>query len=171
MPSKVRQDISKLKKYAEGLGYKVIIKPLPRNGKDAGWIDFDDKEIVVMVRKSDSLKSQVATLLHEVSHLVTYSTNPSVFKEYLSLPQDDNILTKEQRFIIYERERLDILNMVPLAKLLNIESLSMNDLMYNVQYDLWNYRFFYLKGRFSNTKEKKAKKKQLKIYYGLLSLS
>lgn len=170
MPSKVRQDISKLKKYAEGLGYKVIIKPLPRNGKDAGWIDFANKEIVIMVRKSDSLKSQVATLLHEVSHLVTYSTNPSVFKEYLSLPQDDSI-TKEQRFIIYERERLDILNMVPLAKLLNIESLSKNDLMYNVQNDIWNYRFFYLKGRFANAKERKAKKKQLKIYYGLLSLS
>lgn len=155
----IRSDLNKVLSYARSHGIKVHFRLRRKGGKDAAWILFESKTIVVCHSRSDPLRELLVSVLHELSHLITYCVDKSQFTAYLSVPEHNP--SKAERYQIYLREREDIAKMPGLKDLLGLSSVPGNYVNFWVEYDTWQYRYFWLQGKYPNYKKRKDKRRQL----------
>ena len=160
----IRNDLDKVLSYARSHGIKVHFK-IRSKQRDAAWILFESKTIVICHSRTCSLKELVASLLHELSHLITYCVDKNRFKAYLAVPEENP--SKAERKLIYDREKADIANMPRLRELLGLTSVTREYIAYWVEYDTWQYRYYWLYDKYPNYKQRVEKKNKLVLKYGL----
>jgi len=155
----IRTDLDKVLNYCKFQGIKVHFRISTRTTEDAAEIDFITKTITIWHKRSDSLKSIVASLLHELSHIISYSTNKHLFIEYFRVSSLDNP-SKEDRYQIYQRELEDIAKMPALAELMAL-GIAKEYLGLWVLYDTWQYRYYWLNGVYPPKPLKKIKRNKI----------
>jgi len=166
-------EISRLKKYAEGLGIKVYFKPYIRGMGIAEW-DLDDQSITIYEKKSFSKTDYILTFLHELGHHLDWVYNnrkndPEDVKaqELLcagEIEGDRSDIPKKYRKRTYEMEKSGIYYMSIIYKELGLK-IPYWKVKLQQDLDIYPYFILYKEGRFPTSKEdKEYRKKMTKIY-------
>ena len=164
----VRKELGKLIAYAKGHGLNVYFQS-SRSDASGAW-STDGKDIYVY--EKTPLK-QYLVLLHELAHnrqfLVDGKSVPFKIEKALSKElhlEADEILDKKYRKIIYETEKNDAKHQLDIHYETH-SSVPVNIIKLEIELDLWNYKWYYLKGEFPLLKDSRAKRKELRRKYGL----
>lgn len=162
----INKDLAKVISYAESNNITVNILPFKRGGGDSAELDFDTRTITVWKRTTDSKTSILASILHELGHLTTFTTNPELFDEYFRISNLTTMPSKEERKEIYLRESQDISKMSMLRELLELK---VNPLIIQCwqEFDTWQYKYYWLFGVYPTTRFRLKKRKELGIKYNI----
>lgn len=153
------EDIQKVRKFAKKMGIKIrIIRK--KKIVDSGYAVLEEKRIIIYKRPDESDLYTLASILHEVSHLLNYLINPAQYKEYLKIDDKDN--SYRARKIQFEMERRDISKMKDLHSLLGLKS-SQKAIIASELLDIHQYEHNLRYGRFPNRKERRLAKRDIKI--------
>lgn len=168
------EEISRLIKYAEGLGLKVKFLTRSRGSPAAEWT-LDGTEITVYTNKHTTKIDIILSLIHELGHHVWFihekNRQPDLkFEEAI------------ERQNLHESELSD----TPAPKALRKKILQTEiagtqwwDVIYrdtnckfakwkleaNKEFDIWVYTEYYLKGHFPSKKDGRSKFKEIKRKY------
>jgi MoaA/NifB/PqqE/SkfB family radical SAM enzyme len=100
----IRDDeISRLIKYAEGMGLQVKFKPRARNGNAAEWT-IDGTEITIYQKKNEPKIETILSLIHELGHHVWFihDMNRQISKESKDAFESEAPSKKERQKILLE---------------------------------------------------------------------
>ena len=166
----VDKDLQKLKNYAKSLGLKVKFVKHKRDNPAAWWCP-DTKAITVSHRPYRPKVDVVLILLHELGHQLDYVYHKPTKLEDEAHSQDwlrksnkDKPIAKKYRKAIYESECRGIAFMDTIAKELNL-SIPMWRVYCDQEWDRWNYKYYYIHGKYATKREMLAKAKELRKYY------
>lgn len=166
-------EFKRLVKYAQGLGIKVSLKEASDATTNAAWL-VDGSEIIVYNMGRKGPLQSCLDLIHELSHHMAwvYNGRKGDLRTDMLLGKRDsgNSLTKPQRKVIYEMEKKEsgyqhiihkeIGSKIPIARLLM-----------EVDYDVWIYWYWYVKGIYPNRIACRKKLKELRTKHGLTRAS
>lgn len=159
-----KKDFEKILNYAKFHGIKVSFRQKRPGEQNAAWAYPELKKITVIYSLKDSFKKLSASVLHELAHLIAYSVDKKSFNQMfqcLSLKNPN----KNERKIIYLKEKSDLNLMLILHKMLGLQAVSLAYIKGQKKFDIWQYHFYMNHGRFPNQHEKKIKKMEF-INYG-----
>lgn len=167
-------EISRLIKYAEGLGLKTIFKKLKDGGAAAEWT-LDGQEMTIYTWKNQSKLELILAMVHELGHHVWFVKERNrVQDKKFEAAIDAADLAEEDGTETPENKRRKILN-VELAGMAHWEdiyrdvnlSFPLKRLYLERDVDTFMYRYYYEYGEFPTQTEKRKKFKELrKKYYG-----
>lgn len=143
----IRSDLNTVISYANSQGIKVKFRIRTRKDKDAAWVDFDNKEIYIIHRKKDPLKELIASVIHELTHLIGYNSNKSDYLEYFRVSELEEP-TISERYEIYHREKEDIRKMHLLHTLLGLKTIPIDYIRKWAEFDIWQYAVYYRTGKY-----------------------
>ena len=163
----IRREVGKLISYANAMNIKVFFsKPNKHTSGDwtTDWTTitiYEDKPIW-----------QYFTIIHELAHhrqwladgkKVPLKTDQAFYK-YNNI-EDDSKLDKASRKLVYEAEKRDSVHQLTI----HYETQSKVPLSWlkaEISLDIWVYLCYYKTGRYPSMKEKKEKRKELRLKYG-----
>ena len=166
-------EILRLKKYAEGLGIKVIFKKYTKGVGGAEW-DMEDRIITLYTSKDDNKTTLILAFLHELGHHLDWvyknkkltkqsfkafellNAGP-IYGERLDIP-------KKYRDIIYEEEKSGVYYMDIIHRELDLK-IPLWKVKMAQDTDLMDYESLSKTGRFLTTKEVRSYRKLNKKYY------
>lgn len=162
------EEIRRLKKYAEGLGAKIIEKPSYKGCGGGDW-DCDTRTITYYTDKHQSKTDIILNLLHELGHHLDWIYKGKkiskkvlkaceVFYEGVVFGSKAHV-SREYRKIIYEEERDGIFYMDIIWKECGLK-LPLWKVKLRQYLDLLDYNRAYLDGRFTTAKEYRAIRKE-----------
>lgn len=151
------REITRLIKYAEGLGLKVIFTPYKPYSMDLGYWSIDGTELTICKGAKQSKLSIILVLIHELGHHLEFvHTYNRAGMPGLSKALDNLEVSKDSRKLLHKWEK---------------DSAAWWDLIYNEvglkfpkyrlevekAFDIWQYKVYYLEGKFPNKKRKQKK--------------
>lgn len=168
------EEIKRLIKYAEGLGLRVVFSK-SRSDDAAAWTT-DGSEITIYSKNQGSKTEMVLSLVHELGHQLWYihekNRKPDLkFEQALdrqNLYEVDIHPTppsKALRERIYKIEEASTHYWEVIYKDTGLK-FPLWKLKLAMELDLWMYGEYVKTGHFPKRKEKKNKKKELKLKYG-----
>lgn len=161
----IQDDIDRTIAYARSLGISFRFPKQTRKNDRAAEICFRDKRITVWMKATASKKAVLVSILHELGHLKTYLEDHRAFDQYFRVLNMDHP-NQDQRYHIYERERLDTARMTEICTQLNL-GISLDYVRANRDLDTWQYWMWWKIGRYPYRAEKKAKQIELMGTYSL----
>lgn len=163
------EEILRIKKYAEGLGIKVFMKPYKPGYGDGEW-DCIDQSITIYTNPKQSKSDTILALLHELGHHLDWIyKNKEIPKEVIDVYAKLNTgavsgdrvdLTKKERKVILDEEISGIKYMDVIHKELNL-TFPLWKVKICQEMDIFAYRSLYNKARFPTLKEYSNKRKSL----------
>ncbi len=165
------EEISRLIKYAEGLGVKVKFLKASRNcDEDAGWV-IDGSEIVLYTNNRTSKIDIILSLIHELGHHTWFihekNRKPDLkFEEAIDrINLADRDLSKTPAPKKFRKKILDV-EIAGTSWWENIyKETNMKFAKWKLdvamQYDIWVYDVYYETGFFPLMKDRKIKRKQM----------
>lgn len=169
--SYLADDLTRLIRYAQGLGIRVLIKDYTGNGDGAGWTT-DGTEIVLYRWPRQTKIRMVLDLLHELAHHLSFvysgrKTSKSLEKA-LHLEADrtkkDPIIPKRFRKLIYESEVKDAEYREIIANEVNLKIPKWR-IKADKELDIWLYKWYYDTGNSATLKASSEKYSELKGKY------
>ena len=153
-------ELSRLIKFAEGMGLKVRFKPYVKGGNRAEWIT-DGTEVTVYVTNRCSKLDKILSLIHELGHHKAFVDNERSLTEKVdeALNRDDP--TKLHRKHIFDMEYNDSLYWEQIYRDTNCQ-FGLDRLEMQRQYDVWVYQHYYETGEWPTWNEKIEKKKEFR---------
>jgi hypothetical protein len=163
----LKAELERLKKYAAGLGIKVTMTTKDSPDASAEWL-IDGSEIIIYQTDKHPPLMMCLLLLHELAHHMAWVYNgrkgdlktDKAFRAANNLEKGE-VLDKKHRKAIYESERDDSKYQLIIHHEIG-SKISLARLQEEIAYDVWVYKYYYLKGKRPNSKEKKQKRKELK---------
>lgn len=167
--SYLKNELTRLVKYAEGLGIKVLFLNKKKNDPSAEWT-MDGSEIRLYKYKNDTLTNQILSAIHELGHHLSWvnrgrKDDINVHRAIDAMDRaGDKPISKSKRKVIYEMEKFDsqyheiIYNELGL-KIPKYKMLAERDL------SNWGYKVYYLTGKDPTQTEFKIKRKELRLKY------
>lgn len=162
------QEIERLRKYAQGLGIKVVIRKGKKNCKDGGYWSPDPPTIEVLCYSSTSKTDIIIILLHELGHHLDWvyknrkddkKLNRVLHKYWMK-----QTLTKRERKAIRQTEYDGIQYMSVIAHELGLK-VPKYKIKAEMDLDRWTYDYFYKHGKFPTMKDTKLMNTTLREYY------
>lgn len=162
----IRKEVGKLISYANALGIKVFFGE-PNRHTSADWTT-DGSTITVYEKKPLTIWFCLA---HELAHhkqwledgkKVPLKTDQAFYK-YNNI-EDDSKLDKASRKLVYEAEKRDSVHQLTI----HYETQSKVPLSWlkaEIALDVWVYQCYYKTGSYPSMKEKKEKRKELRLKY------
>lgn len=166
------KEISRIIKYAEGLGLKVEIKAHKKNDPGATW-DRENGTITVYQYKRQSKTDLILVLLHELGHQLDWIYNhdrqvDKVIEAALDAEdarqEGDPYLPKEQRYLIYKDECAGIAFMPVIANELGLK-IPLWKVEIEAELDKWSYAYYWENGHMPSPSECKEKRRELRANY------
>lgn len=172
--SYLKDDLSRLVRYAQGLGLRVSFKEhTPGDSTGAEWLtDGKDQEIVLYTWSGVSKVRLILNLLHELAHHVSFRHDRSKVSKTLlkALDMEDERdpkgapIPKRYRKLIYESEARDALYREAIAIETHLK-LPMWKIKADKDLDIWLYKCYYETGDTPKTKEISCKQTELRTKY------
>jgi hypothetical protein len=163
----LKAELERLKKYAAGLGIKVTMTTRDSPENSAEWVT-DGSEIIIYQTDKHSPLMLCLLILHELAHHMAwiYTGRKGDLKtdralDAASTLEKGEVLDKKYRKAIYESERDDSKYQLIIHHEIG-SKISVKRLQEEIDYDVWVYRYYYLKGKWPTLKEKKQKRRELK---------
>jgi hypothetical protein len=162
----IRDDeLNRLIKYAQGLGMSVRFKPYIKGSKTAAEWLTDGSEITIYFTSSCSKIGKILSLIHEISHMKAFIDDNRKLDPKIEEALDDEDNKKRFRKRILDMEIKDSLYWLDIYRDTNC-TFNIEKLHKQRDYDCWQYQTYYETGHFPTTKEKAAKKRELRKKYG-----
>jgi hypothetical protein len=158
------QEIQRLVKYAAGMGCRVIFSNNKKVKNSAEWA-LDGSTIFIYTANQRSKTDTVLSLLHEICHNLDFihrvdrGTDHKV-EEALDASIPGKTL-KVHRKTILQSEIEATKYWLTVYKETNLK-FPLWRLYYQMEYDIYHYEFFYEIGKWPTTKEKNAKRVELR---------
>lgn len=155
------RDLKKLKNYIKGLGLKLFIKPYSRY---TGAAEYVSGKAIIIFDKKTTKTDTILTLLHELGHHLDWLAQKNskeiiIALDYLSkgpMQGKREDIPKKYRKVILQTERDGVKYMTKIHKLLNLE-ISIEEVIIQQYFDLFDYQFLYKYGRFPKCNEYKRR--------------
>jgi hypothetical protein len=164
------EEISRLVKYAEGLGLKVTFKRHKRGDPGATWIT-DGSEIEVFTWPQQSKTEIILNLIHELAHHTAwvYAMREKDEKTDSALRADDestrdNPAPRDQRRLVYLAEKKDARYRSKIIHEVGIR-LPKFKISADKALDIWIYKYYYRTGNYPTLKTCRVKKSELREKY------
>lgn len=154
------EELSRLIKFAQGMGLKVSFKPYIRGGNRAEWMT-DGTELTVYVTSRCSKLEKILSLIHEISHHKAFVDNDRSIGEKIDEALEKEDPSKIYRKRIYDMELNDSLYWEQIYKDTNCQ-FGLDKLERQRQLDVWVYQYYYETGEWPSWAESVKKKKELK---------
>lgn len=164
--SNPRADLEKVLDYARKRGLNVKILNYVKGSGDAGELDLLNSEMRIFKTKRQSIRAQVATILHELCHFENYQLFPETYIPYF-IASEIKKPNKEQRYAIYSIEKRDISNMLMLYDVLGLSGIPRAYIALQQEYDIWVYAHWYFKGKRTILQQRKDKLAKLRAKHGV----
>lgn len=161
-------EIKNLVHYAKGLGIVVTFKQAKKKDPAAAWIE-GGKEIIIYTYPNLTKTQTILNLLHELCHhhdwIERNRTDSTALLNAL-IKDDENLkkLNKKERKLIFEDEKRATGYREYLVKTIGI-TLPYYKVKADIEYDIWDYGYFYKTGLYPKTKDRRLKKKELEKKY------
>lgn len=156
------KEFTRLVKYAEGLGIKVTLSNKVDPDASAVWVTDGSEIILYDQTKAGPLKSCLL-LIHELAHHMSYVHSGRKGNMYtnrlLEKENSGGTLTKKQRQHIYEMEKADSAYQPIIHKEIG-SKIPIERLTKEIEYDMWQYKFWVNHNRLPKTKEQRAFRKK-----------
>lgn len=162
-------EIARIKKYAEGLGIKVLMKPYTPGSGDGEW-DCIERKIIIYVADGQAKSDIILALLHELGHHLDWiyknkEVPEDVIKAYERLCEGDASgerldLSKKDRKIILDEELSGIRYMDIIHKELDLK-LPLWRVKVCQELDIFAYQTLYDTSKFPTLKQYNNLKKRL----------
>lgn len=169
----LRNDLERLKKYAQSLGIKVYFKPYVRGCGGADW-SMEDQSITIYTHGKYSITDYILLMLHELGHHLDWIYNNKKQSKKELIAQEKLCagkmygkrpdLSKSIRRTILNSELAGISYMEIIHKELNLH-IPLWKVKMQQELDAFDYKMLYNKGRFSTGKEFKEYRKSIKDFY------
>lgn len=164
------EEIKRLINYAKGHGLKVITSPARAGDADASW-SLDGTEIELFIRKRNSKTSLIMSLIHELGHHLWFinekNRQPDLNFE-AAIARIDRGLVKGKP--PGKRYRKRVLNVeIAGTKWWRVIYNDVNikipiwKLDMNMEFDVWNYQYWYETGVDATKEQRNAKRKELTL--------
>lgn len=166
-------ELSRLEKYAAGLGIKVHYRKATRNSPAAEHVVIGTKPFIVLYTYSKISKTQlILNFVHELAHHMSWvyknrKDDPALIEALVeedARGEDDPPIEKNKRKLIYEMERDDADFRDNVIHELDIK-VSPKKIWIDKELDKWVYKRYYLTGKYPTTKEVKEQEKALRRSY------
>lgn len=171
--SYLQDDLSKLIKYAQGLGLKVSIKPYNEGSREgAGWTT-DGTEITLYKWPNQTITRMILNLLHELGHHLSWVYSGRVTTKRLEHALDleeqrkndkSPVIPKRYRKLIYESEVKDAEYREQIALEVGLKVPAWK-IKADKELDIWIYKMYYETGNTPLVKDITALYKELKDKY------
>lgn len=159
------EEISRLTRYAQGMGLSVRFKPyVPGSGVEAEW-RIDGTEIIIYTDRRSSKLAKVLSLIHEISHHKAWIDNNRALDPKIEEAIDSEENSKKQLKRLWDMETQDSAYWEDIYRDTNC-TFPIERLHKQREFDLWCYEFHYENGRTAKTSEKKNRWKELNKKYG-----
>ena len=159
------EELSRLIKYAQGMGVSVKFKPYIKYSKyEAEW-STDGTEIIIYVTKRSSKINKILSLIHELAHHKSFVDNNRQIdpKVEEAIDSDKN---KQHRKCILDYETKDTAYWEDIYRDTNCQ-FDIRILHKQKEEDIWTYQIFYETGKFPSRFHTLAKRKELTKKYGV----
>lgn len=162
------KEIERMRKYAQGLGIKVVIRKGNKRCKDGGYWSSKPPMIEVLCYSNTSKTDIIVILLHELGHHLDWI--------YKNRKEDKNLnqalekhwnkqkLTRKERYLIRQTEYDGIGYMSVIAHELGLK-IPEYKIKAEMDLDRWTYDYFYETGKFPKIKDTKLMSASLREYY------
>ena len=158
------EELKRLLKYAQGLGLKVTFTPYVPYSRDAGYWSHDGTELTVCVGKRDSKIETILTIIHELGHHLQFiHAHDRKPNEKLSRAYDDETI-KENREVVYKYEKASATWWELIYKETGMR-FPIKKLLFARDYDVWQYKVYWLEGSFPNEHRRWKKRRALRRKY------
>lgn len=164
------EEINRLKKYAEGLGIKVLFKENCKHNYAADW-DMDDRIITIYTKNNESKTDIILSFIHELGHHMDWIYNNKKHSkksqkafEMLNDETRKKKIPKSYRWIILNEELAGIHYMDIIHKELDLK-IPLWKVKMQQALDAFQYKTFYKEGRFATEQEYMEYKRSIKEYY------
>lgn len=159
----VRDDeLNRLKRYAQGMGISVSMKPFKKGGPQACWA-LDGTQIEIFVKKRTTKINEIMSLIHELGHHKAFVDNgravPAKVDKALERSRTEN-----DRKVIYEMEKADSVYWDDIYKDTNC-TFPIRWLCKQRDFDVWQYEVYYKTSKFPTKEQSRKKFKELTQKY------
>jgi hypothetical protein len=168
----LKKELTRVVKYAEGLGVKVVFTKRADQYASAEWLTDGSQITFYNCEKKGPLRL-LLEFYHELAHHLSWVHNgrKTDFKTDQALYREDakkagEVLEKKYRKIIYESERNDSLFQEIIHKEIN-SKIPLGTLKAERDLDVWIYHRYYITGKYPKFKDVTKKRKQLRRKYGV----
>jgi hypothetical protein len=153
------EEISRLIKYAQGMGVTVRFKPYVKGSKDEADWALDGSEITIYTTSRTSKIQKILSLIHELSHQKAFIDAGRVFDSKIEEALDSD--AKRHRKRVYDMEVADSVYWEDIYKDTNCQ-FDIKKLYQQRELDIWMYEVYYKTAKFPTVEEKKRKMKSIK---------
>lgn len=166
------REISRIVKYAAGLGIRILFKKYdPRTKTEAEW-SMDGTEITVFMWSRKSKTATILDLVHELAHHMAWIHDGKVTPMKIVNAHEASSnwdrrgppISKEHRKTVYESEMRDARFQDKVFKELQLE-ISEWRFQATRKLDMWIYKRFWYEGKMPTNKRIKAKRRELHRKY------
>lgn len=159
------KELAQLKKYAQGLGITVTIKPgVAHSNIDAEWA-LDGSDITLYTYSKDNKTDMILKLLHELGHHLEFiyrgRKHPEVLDKALGMTPP---LPKKYRKAIYDNEVSSATYHTVIANEVGLR-IPLWKILVERDHQLEIYKYYYLNGKDCSKKEKDQMRKDLIAKY------
>lgn len=159
------REIERLVKYAQSLGVKVIFSNKKCPDTSAEWT-LDGSEIYIYTKKQYSKTDTILSLIHEIAHMLNHihrndRQRDEKFEEAIDASDADGA-AKRHRLKILRVEKQGTQYWETIYKETNLQ-FPLWKLYAAMELDVWPYEIYVETGGFPTVKERKKKRKELKI--------
>jgi len=154
------EELSRLIKYAQGMGLSVRFKPFIKGGSHAEWTT-DGTEVTVFVQNGCTKLDKVLSLIHELGHQKAFIDNERSISQKEDVALGKDIHNKAHRKIILDMELNASLYWEIIYRDTNCK-FGLDKLEVQRQRDVWVYEYYYETGEWPTLKASVAKKRELK---------
>jgi hypothetical protein len=156
------EELSRLIKYAQGMGLTVRFKDYVRGGFAAEWA-LDGTEITLYTSSTDSKIDTILGLIHELGHHKAFVDNKRTVDPKLEEALDSEE-SKRHRKRILDMEIEDSAYWEEIYRDTNCK-FNIEKLHKQREFDIWCYEVSYEMGRNATVKEKRIKLRELRKKY------
>lgn len=156
-------ELSRLIKYAQGMGIKVHFKTKKRGTPHAEWV-IDGSEISIYVTNRCTKINKILSLIHELSHHKSFVNNNRIFDPKVEEALNSNEERKIYRKRILDMEIRDSSYWEDIYKDTNC-AFGLDKLNIQRDFDIWMYEVYYETGKYPKIKQKNDKLKEIKNFY------
>ncbi len=161
------KELSRLEKYAAGLGIKITWKKYVRGQENAATWSIDGTEITVFLWSRRSKTGIILDLIHEFAHHMAWIANdkktPLAIERAIDADSAGEA-TKEHNRIIYEMEKSDARYQERIFKELQL-TIPIWKFKSRKKLDMWVYKRIWQTGKMPKEKEIELKRKELDARY------
>lgn len=157
------EEMNRLKRYAQGMGISISIKPFKKGGDSAAWT-IDGSAIELFMKKRTTKINEILSLIHELAHHKAFVANGRAVPAKVDKALD-GARTENDRKVIYEMERDDSAYWEDIYHDTHC-TFPIKWLYKQKEFDVWNYEVYYKTGKFPTKVQSRKKFRELSQKWG-----